>query len=177
MKKFARLMAVVLALVAMTLAGYAGMEAQDYNFTIVATAAYTNSYILRGEIKAVEIDVAASSTQTVVITSGQATIFTKTCTADARYDLLYPAYGSSASALTESGGGALTSTITTNTVISYDGATATTNTVLTYKPAASASATPVYTPTAVAGAVKVVATGEASQTATNALKVTVIFAE
>jgi len=175
--RYGKCIGILAAVLACASIVFASMEAQDYNFTVVAANAYTNSYILRGEVKAVEIDVAAGSTQAVVITSGQATLFTKTCTADARYDLLYPSYGSTAAALTESGGGAITSTITTNTVISYDGTVATTNTVLTYKPAASASATPVYTGTAVAGAVKVVATGDAGQTATNALKVTLIYEE
>jgi hypothetical protein len=91
---------VALALLAVVAIVQAEMDDKDYNFTLVSTAAYTNSYTLRGTVKAVEVDVAAGSTQTVAITSGKATLFSKSCTADARYDLLYPAYGYDATALT-----------------------------------------------------------------------------
>jgi hypothetical protein len=142
--KYGKCIGILAAVLACASIVFASMEAQDYNFTVVAANAYTNSYILRGEVKAVEIDVAAGSTQAVVITSGQATLFTKTCTADARYDLLYPAYSSAGAALTDAG------TTITNVI---------------------------RTVGAVAGAVKVVATGDAGQTATNALKVTLIYEE
>ncbi len=140
-------MIVVAAVLASVGIATATMEAQDYNFTIVAANAYTNSYILRGEVKAVEIDVAAGSTQAVVITSGQVTLFTKTCTADARYPVLYQASTSAGVALTYVGADSPTGTNT------------------------------LYTPGVVAGAVKVVATGDANQAVTNALKVTVIYDE
>jgi hypothetical protein len=135
---------VVAVLLAVGLVAVAEMDNKDYNFTVVAANAYTNAYTLRGEVKAVEIDIATGSTQAVVITSGQATLFTKTCTADARYDLLYPAYSSAAAALTFVGG-------TNNTANAWQ------------------------TRGVVAGPVTVVATGDAGQTKTNALKVTVIY--
>jgi hypothetical protein len=138
---------VVAALLAVGLVAVAEMDNKDYNFTVVAANAYTNSYTLRGEIKAIEIDIAAGRTNAVVITSGALTVFSKTCTADARYPVLYPAYGATASALTSVGADSVTGTNT------------------------------VYTGGVLAGPVTVVATGDAGETRTNALKVTVIYAK
>jgi len=97
------------ALVALVLIGagvaVAGMEAQKFESSLVTTAAGTNEFILRGELYGVYVDCAAGKTNTVLITDEHGTIFDKSgLTTDAHYPLLYPAYGSTAAALTFVGG-------------------------------------------------------------------------
>lgn len=146
MKKITAILALL------TIAGIA--SAQMDNFTLSATlvkgtgasSTGTVTQVVRGEVQAVAVDIVANTTNIVTITDAHGTIFSKTCTADAIYPLLYPAYGSTAAALTWDAG--VTNGITYN---------------------------PIYTPRAVAGAVTIKAVGDAGALTTNAITVTLIY--
>jgi len=158
---------------------FAGMNDRDYDFSVIGTATGSVSYVLRGELEGIYVDIAAGSTQTVTVASDEQTLFTKSVTADAWYPVLYAAYGSTGSALTFAsyGGTAGTPTITTNSVIVYgeDDAAIATNTILTYAyaPSTTATSNPIYTKAPMAGPITVTVVG--TGTSTNATKVTVVY--
>lgn len=69
-------------------AQFASAAMDDRDFTVAVTGLGTNStsYVLRGELKGVYVDVPASQTGTVSVTSSQATLFSK---ADITTDAFY----------------------------------------------------------------------------------------
>jgi hypothetical protein len=79
----------------------AAMDDVELGGVQVATAALTNSVFVRGEIGGVYISAPAGATGTVVITSNEGTLFTKSgITGSAFYPILYPMYSSAGVALT-----------------------------------------------------------------------------
>lgn len=117
----------------------ATMDDRDFTVSVIGTATGTVSYVLRGELEGIYIDIAAGSTQTVTLASSEQTLFTKAGVAsDVWYSLRYPQYGSTGSALESTG--ATTNTVygkaplagdITLTVIGAAGTTATNSTTVT----------------------------------------------
>jgi hypothetical protein len=83
----------------------AGMEALDFTPAGVTNlGTVVRAYTVRGALEGVYVIVPANATGTVTVTSGEQTLFNKSCTATAFYPILIPAYGTTASALTFVGG-------------------------------------------------------------------------
>jgi hypothetical protein len=69
---------VIIALFALITAPvFAGMDAVPYKVSVIASETNSATYVLRGTIESIYVDIAALSTNTVTITSDQGTIFTK----------------------------------------------------------------------------------------------------
>jgi hypothetical protein len=83
MRKMIGMMAVML------LAGVsarAGMEDREFSATVVGATTSTVTYVLRGTLEAVQVDVTAPATSTVTVASQELTLFTKSgIAADATY--------------------------------------------------------------------------------------------
>jgi len=170
MKKILAVFGMVLCMASTLLAD---MRERDFDFSVIATATGTVSYVLRGELQGIYIDVAAGSTQTVTVETDEQTLYTKAgVAADVWVPLLYPTYGSTGSALTFASYGG-TINITTNTIEGYDGTDPTSSTILTYY--STATSNPIYSKAALAGTVTVTVTGAAGTTATNASTITVVY--
>jgi hypothetical protein len=141
----------ILAMLA--LPAFSAMDDVDYSVAVIGSAASsTNSatYVLRGTIESVYVNVPANTTNTVTITSDQGTIFTKaSITADAQYFPRAAAHTTAGAALTW-------------TEVSSAGVT---NTVTT---------TQFYDKIAVAGPVKVTVVGQ-TDTTTNTVTTTIII--
>lgn len=93
MKKF--LASVIFA----ALAGVASAGTGDrpVTFSLVTTNSDTETYVVRGQIEAVLVDVAATKTNVILITDQVgATIFSATVSADAVYPILVPTYSTTA---------------------------------------------------------------------------------
>jgi hypothetical protein len=111
MKKLLCAVASILLLVGMVRAGV-----DDVNFggTLKLAVPVTNSVVVRGEVAGVLVTLPTAMTGTVVITSAEGTIFSKTITGAAGsqyYSLLYPEYGSTGSALTKNESTSVTNAI------------------------------------------------------------------
>lgn len=136
----------ILALLTFAGAAVAQMDYQTLSKTIVkgtgASSTQSVTYVIRGYAEAAYVDIVANTTNIVTITDDQGTIFSKTCTADGFYPLLFPAYGSTASALVWDAG--VTNGITYN---------------------------PIYTKRPVAGSVTIKAVGDNGALTTNAIVV------
>jgi hypothetical protein len=81
----------------------AGMDDVQFGGSVKNTSAITNAYVVRGEIGGVLVTLPTAMTCTVAITSSEGTIFSKTvggAAGSSYYELRYPAYGSTGSALT-----------------------------------------------------------------------------
>jgi hypothetical protein len=76
-----------LALIALAGVAFGEMDDKLYNLTVVSNASTTGSYVLRGTLRAVHIDVTAPATSTVAVTSEDGrTLFSKAgIAADAVY--------------------------------------------------------------------------------------------
>ena len=181
MKRIFETLTIILAVLCLA-GGGAQAAMQDRNFTVsvIGNATGTVSYVLRGELHGIYIDVAASSTQTVTLASDEQTLYTEAgITADAWRPLLFPQYGSTGSALVLNtyGGTASTTTTTTNSLIEYgtNNAAIATNSIITYgvAPATTATANPVYGRAPLAGDITLTVIG-AGGTATNSTTVTVV---
>jgi hypothetical protein len=84
----------------------AEMDNKPFTGTPLGTTAITNSYVLRGTLEGVAIDLTAPATNTVTITDeyGQ-TLFSKSSiAADAYYGIVFPQYTYAAAAATFVGG-------------------------------------------------------------------------
>lgn len=134
------------AVVAMACAcAFAGMDDREYNLTVVGTNVTSATYVLRGTLEAVKIDLTAPSTSTVAIASGGLTLFSKaSIAADATYLPRAAAHTTAGAAATFIGG--------TND---------TANTVYVSQP--------------MAGEVTVTLTGQNGASVTNNTKVTLIY--
>jgi hypothetical protein len=55
----------------------ATMDDRDYQITVIATATNSVSYVLRGELEGVYVEVPTGKTGTVTVASEQATLFSK----------------------------------------------------------------------------------------------------
>ena len=93
----------VLAFVGLT---HAEMLEEKFTGTPLGATAKTNSYVIRGDLQGIHIDVTAPATNTVTVTDVYGrTLFTKTTiAADAYYPILVPAYSPAGVALTFVGG-------------------------------------------------------------------------
>lgn len=136
-----------LALVGLCATSYGEMNDLPVTFSLITTNSDSETYVVRGGIEAVLVDVAATKTNVILITDAVgATVFSATVAADAVYPIRVPVYGTTASALTFVGGGA-----TNDTVNSWYG---------------------VYPS---AGALTIRAAGAANTTGTNSVTVKVIY--
>jgi len=126
------------------------MDSLTVTHSLITTNSATDTYVLRGEIEGVYVDVAATKTNVILITSEEQTIFSATVSADKYYPIAAPLYGTTGSALTESYSiwDNITNSVGTN---------------------------PLYGKIAVAGDVTIRAAGAADTTGTNAVSVTVIW--
>ena len=93
-------------LVALMLAAFGGvafgeMDDKVFNVSVIATATNSASYVLRGELQGVHVDVPAGATGTVTVASSQMTLFTKSAiAADAYFPVRIPVYSTAGAALT-----------------------------------------------------------------------------
>lgn len=83
------------------------MDTRVYTVTSIGTNAASQTFVLRGELESLYVDVTATKTQTVAVASAFGTAFSAAITADAVY---YPRVQEQTSA-----GAAITSGSTTNT--------------------------------------------------------------
>lgn len=148
MKKIATILA-VLALCA--IAAPAAMEDVKYSLTLTKQQTNSVTYVLRGYVESVYVDVEDNTTNTIVITSDQGTVFSKSgITSDTQF---FPR-----AANQTTGGAAFTYTMTgqleTTTVTSAQSG-----------------------PIAVAGAVKVSGYQTPGSLTTNAVTVTIIYSK
>jgi hypothetical protein len=81
-----KVLAGLAAFVATSVALFAGMEDREFACTVIGTATNTVTYVLRGELQAVQVDMTTPSTCTVTVASDELTLFSKaSITADATY--------------------------------------------------------------------------------------------
>jgi len=99
MKKI--LSAIVALFAAFSLSARAEMDDVSVSATLVTTNSQSWTYVLRGEIQGVYVDVAAGKTNAVLITSGEQTIFNANVASDSYFPLLAPAFSTTGVALTE----------------------------------------------------------------------------
>jgi hypothetical protein len=66
-----------LAVFAIAGASFAGMEDREFNLTVTGVTTQSVTYVLRGTLEAVNVDVTAPSTSTVTVASDELTLFTK----------------------------------------------------------------------------------------------------
>jgi hypothetical protein len=76
MKNTALIAAALFAFIASNVT--AQMADTDYTLSVSGTGNAAKTYVIRGELEAVHIDVTAPATNTVVVTSAQGTLLTKT---------------------------------------------------------------------------------------------------
>ena len=83
MKKFGAML-VTLGLLASV--GLAGMDDKDFNIAVVGSTTNSASYVLRGELNGVYVNVPAGTlTGTVTVATAHETLFTRAITADGMY--------------------------------------------------------------------------------------------
>jgi hypothetical protein len=81
-----RISIVIAFLALFAFAAMAGMDNVPYKVSVIASETNSATYVLRGTIESIYVDVADLSTNTVTITSDQGTIFTKAgITADTQF--------------------------------------------------------------------------------------------
>ncbi len=68
---------IMLAVIALAGASFAGMEDREFNLTVTGVTTQSVTYVLRGTLEAVNVDVTAPSTSTVTVASDELTLFTK----------------------------------------------------------------------------------------------------
>ncbi len=105
MKKF---LYIIAALAMIAVPAFAAMD--DVTYSLTQTRHLTNSaaYTLRGQIESIYVDVAANTTNTILVTSSQGTILTKsTITADTQFFPRVAAQTTAGAAYTYSTAGSL----------------------------------------------------------------------
>jgi hypothetical protein len=76
----------ILALLACGITALGSMDDKLFTVAVTGTATNTASYVLRGELEAVHVDIPTAATGTVTVTTSETTLFTKaSITADAVY--------------------------------------------------------------------------------------------
>ena len=65
------------AFIATSVALFAGMEDREFGCSVIGTATSTVTYVLRGELQAVNVDFTAGRTGTVTVASDELTLFSK----------------------------------------------------------------------------------------------------
>ena len=79
-------MLMIAILAAFAQAGFAQMDDRDYKVAVTGATTNSVSYVLRGELEAVHVDVPAGATGTVTVATSQGTVFSKAAIdADAVY--------------------------------------------------------------------------------------------
>jgi hypothetical protein len=66
-----------LAVFALANASFAGMEDREFDLTVIGASTQTVTYVLRGTLEAVNVNVTAPATSTVTVASDELTLFTK----------------------------------------------------------------------------------------------------
>ena len=86
-----------MVVLALANAAYAGTSDRPVTFSLITTNSDTETYVVRGQIEAIEVDVAATKTNVILIADQVgATIFSATVSADAVYPILVPTYSTTA---------------------------------------------------------------------------------
>lgn len=107
---------ICIALIVLLAAWEAHAQMSDWEQTasLITTNSESWSQFIRGTLEGVHVNVAATKTNVVLITSeDDQTLFSLTASADGFYPILVPAYGTTGSALTFVGGGATNDTANT----------------------------------------------------------------
>ena len=186
MKRALIIALLLVSVIGLSNSAFAGMDDRDFSVQVIDTATNTQSFVLRGALDAVYVDVPTGATGTVTVThspSGVANSETLFTLADIAADAVYYPRAAmhttaGASATWNAYSTTWTESTTTNTVTTYYGASptnATANTVLTYKlsPSDSAAAQTVYGKQSMAGTVTVSVIGQSS--GTNTYAVTLVY--
>lgn len=72
-----KVLAGLVAFLATSVALFANMENREFSCTVIGAQTNAVTYVLRGELEAIKVDVTAPSTGTVTVTSEQLTLFSK----------------------------------------------------------------------------------------------------
>jgi hypothetical protein len=67
----------LVAFMATSVALFASMQDREFSCTVVGAGTNAVTYVLRGELEAIKVDVTAPSTSTVTVASDQLTLFSK----------------------------------------------------------------------------------------------------
>jgi hypothetical protein len=102
MKKWLSILAVGLALAGIAQAQL--MDDVEKTYSLITTNSDSDTYVLRGDVEGVWIDVAATKTNTILISDAMGTIFGKDVSVDAFYPIRVPMYSTAGAALTFVGG-------------------------------------------------------------------------
>lgn len=104
----------ILALFSLCSVAQAGMNDITVSYTLITTNSDSDTYVLRGELEGVYVDVAATKTNAVLITDEYgATLFNAAVSSDLFYPIRVPLYGTTGSLITFIGGGATNDTANT----------------------------------------------------------------
>ena len=68
---------IMLAVFALAGASFAGMEDREFDLTVIGASTQTVTYVLRGTLEAVNVNITAPATSTVTVASDELTLFTK----------------------------------------------------------------------------------------------------
>ena len=81
-----RLVTLLAAFVMLAGVGLADMDSKDYNIAVIGNTTGSASYVVRGELEGVYVNVPAGTmTGTVTVATSQETLFTRAITADGMY--------------------------------------------------------------------------------------------
>jgi len=96
---------IVLALLAaVSSLAQAPVDTFSKTFSLITTNSSSGSQVIRGNIEAVYVDVAATKTNTILVSDSLGTIFSESVSSDALKPIAIPLYGTTGSALTFVGG-------------------------------------------------------------------------
>jgi len=87
------------------------MEGRQFSVTAIGTNVASQTFVLRGELEAVYVDITATKTQTVAIATAQGTAFSRSITADGLYFPRAQIHDSAGNAQTVVDGGANTNKV------------------------------------------------------------------
>lgn len=124
MKKIMAIIAALAAGVMIAAPSFAGMDTVVYNLSAIGvTTAATNSatYVVRGEIESIYVDVGTATTGTLTIADSYGTIFTKSVSSDAQYFPRVAGQTTAGTALTMTTLGSDSGGATSNTFTSASG--------------------------------------------------------
>ena len=90
-KKMRKIMGILFGVALVVAPAIADMNNREYTISTAGAVTNSASYVLRGVLKAIDIDVPTGTTGTVTVASANETLFTKSVSAD---DVLRPLYAS-----------------------------------------------------------------------------------
>jgi hypothetical protein len=100
-----RILSIVAMLLAFAASSFAAMDDRPYNISVVGLGTNDATFVLRGELRGVAIDVPTGATGTVTVATGNETVFTKSAiAADAIYHPVIAQHTTAGAAATFIGG-------------------------------------------------------------------------